>query len=173
VDLAGISAELAALADQVERLPLQNEGVPLAAERAAAIDEPKQAANDEFNLEQTLDDLWQGLKTMMVIRHHDKPVAAMLPPEHRYFLLQNLRLKLEAAKAALMGRNQTLYEDNLNAAAAWTDTYFATDDPAVTGFRQQLDGLAKRDVAPVLPDISASLRELQARRQKLSLGSLQ
>jgi len=173
VDLAGISAELVALAEQVDRLPLQNEGVPLVAERATAADEPALAANDEFNLEQALDDLWQGLKTMMVIRHHDKPVAAMLPPEHRYFLLQNLRLKLEAAKAALMGRNQSLYEDNLSAAAAWADTYFATDDPAVSGFRQQLDGLAKRDVAPALPDISASLRELQARRQKISLGSLQ
>lgn len=173
VDLAGISAELVALADQVERLPLQNEGVPLVAERATAVDEPELVANDEFSLERALDDLWQGLKTMMVIRHHDKPVAAMLPPEHRYFLLQNLRLKLEAAKAALMGRNQSLYEDNLKSAAAWADTYFAADDPTVAGFRQQLDELAKRNVAPVLPDISASLRELQTRRQQISLESLQ
>ncbi|MEJ2692991.1 MAG: uroporphyrinogen-III C-methyltransferase [Candidatus Thiodiazotropha sp.] len=172
VDLAGISAELVALAEQVERLPLQNEGVPLVAERAMAADAPELAANDEFSLQRALDELWQGLKTMMVIRHHDRPVAAMLPPEHRYFLLQNLRLKLEAAKAALMGRNQSLYQDNLKSAAAWADTYFASGDPAVAGFRRQLDGLAKRDVAPTLPDISASLRGLQARRQQISLESL-
>jgi len=103
-----------------------------------------------------------------VIRHHEKPVSAMLPPEQRYFLLQNLRLKLEAAKAALMGRNQSLYADNLKSAAVWAASYFESADAAVAGFRQQLDSLAMREVAPALPDISDSLRALQARRQQLS-----
>ncbi|MEJ2394224.1 MAG: uroporphyrinogen-III C-methyltransferase [Candidatus Thiodiazotropha sp.] len=168
VDVEGISAELSALGEQIDQLPLQNEGVPLVAEKMASDEEPVLAANDDFDLQEVIDDLWQGFKSMMVIRHHDKPVSAMLPPEQRYFLLQNLRLKLAAAKAAVSGRNQSLYRDNLQEAAAWADTYFATGDPAVVGFRQQLESLAQRNVAPALPDISASLRELQARRQRIS-----
>jgi uroporphyrin-III C-methyltransferase len=168
VDVEGISAELSALGEQIDQLPLQNEGVPLVAEKMASDEEPVLAANDDFDLQEVIDDLWQGFKSMMVIRHHDKPVSAMLPPEQRYFLLQNLRLKLAAAKAAVSGRNQSLYRDNLQEAAAWADTYFATGDPAVAGFRQQLESLAQRNVAPALPDISASLRELQARRQRIS-----
>ncbi len=169
VDLAGISAELDALAQQIDQLPLLNEGVPLVAEAAPSVDGTVVAAPDAgFDIAQVLDDFWEGLKSMLVIRHHDKPVSAMLPPEQRYFLLQNLRLKLEAAKAALMGRNPSLYTDNLKAAAAWAARYFEADDPAVTGFRQQLEALAQRDVAPALPDISDSLRALQARRQRLS-----
>lgn len=167
VDVAGISAELVALMEQVERLPLQNEGVPLRGE-PAMVDEPELAAADEFSLRQVFDDFVQGMKSMLVIRHHDKPLSAMLPPEQRYFLLQNLRLKLAAAKAALMGREQALYQDNLNAAAAWAATYFAMEDPAVAGFQQQLEGLAQRNVAPSLPDISASLRALQTRRQRIA-----
>jgi uroporphyrin-III C-methyltransferase len=169
VDVEGISAELSALGEQIDQLPLQNEGVPLVAERMASDEEPVlAAANDDFDLQEVIDDLWRGFKSMMVIRHHDKPVSAMLPPEQRYFLLQNLRLKLAAAKAAVSGRNQSLYRDNLQEAAAWADTYFAAGDPAVVGFRQQLESLAQRNVAPALPDISASLRELQARRQRIS-----
>jgi len=168
VDLDGISAELDALVQQIDRLPLLNEGVPLVAEASSPAAEATVAAADGFDIAQVLDDFWEGVKSMLVIRHHDKPVSAMLPPEQRYFLVQNLRLKLEAAKAALMGRNPSLYEDNLKAAAAWTGTYFETADAAVTGFRRQLEGLAKRDVAPALPDISDSLRALQARRQRLS-----
>jgi hypothetical protein len=38
----------------------------------------------------------------------------------------------------------------------------------VTGFRSQLEGLAQRQIAPALPDISGSLRALQERRKQLS-----
>lgn len=168
VDLSGISAELAALSSQVEKLPLQDEGVSLMSGREEAGESPRLAAAEGFDLQHLLDDLWQGFKSMMVIRHHDRPISAMLPPEQRYFLVQNLRLKLDAAKVALMGRNQALYEDNLKSATDWASTYFEAADPAVAGFRQQLAGLAERQIAPELPDISASLRALQARRRQLS-----
>ena len=168
VDVAGISAQLAALSSQVEALPLRDEGVSMVSVKTAPAEVPALDEGESFNLDRVLDDFWQGFKSMMVIRHHDRPISAMLPPEQRYFLLQNLRLKLEAAKAALMGRNQTLYADNLAAAADWTATYFESGDPAVVGFREQLDGLAKQEIAPALPDITASLRTLQARRQRIS-----
>jgi uroporphyrin-3 C-methyltransferase len=173
VDQAGISAELVALADQLDQLSLKNGVVPMVAEERAVEAAAAEAANEGLGLQQVVDDLWRGFKSMMVIRHHDKPVSAMLPPEQRYFLLENMRLKLEAAKAALMGRNQSLYEDNLKAAVAWTETYFEAADPGVVGFRQQLVGLAQRQVAPALPDISGSLRALQMRRQRLSREAIQ
>ncbi|MCG7907783.1 MAG: uroporphyrinogen-III C-methyltransferase [Candidatus Thiodiazotropha taylori] len=172
VDQAGISAELTALADQVERLPLHGEGIALIAnEKPAAGDEP--VASEGLALEQIVDDLWQGFKSMMVIRHHDRPVSAMLPPEQRYFLIQNLRLKLENAKAALMGQDASLYQDSLNGALAWLKAYFLVEDPGVSGFKGQLEALVARDIAPQLPDISASLRVLQKQRQQLSQGGAQ
>ncbi len=97
----------------------------LQAERPAAVAAAPEGANSGFDFKQVLEDLWQGFKSMMVIRHHDKPIAAMLPPEHRYFLIQNLRLKLEGAKAALLGRNEAFFRDSLLSAAAWVEEYFA------------------------------------------------
>ncbi len=174
VDSAGITAELTALSEQVDQLPLLEDGVV----RLASAGEPAESSETaetgtQNDLMRILDDFWQGFKSMMVVRHHDRPVTAMLPPEQRYFLLQNLKLKLETAKAALMGRNPELYRDNLDAAGQWVNDYFQPADPRVQGFITQLQALAGRDVAPELPDISGSLRALQARRQSLSMEAPQ
>ncbi|MEJ2425024.1 MAG: uroporphyrinogen-III C-methyltransferase [Candidatus Thiodiazotropha sp.] len=175
VDTAGISAELTALSEQVDQLPLLEDGV---VRLASAEEEPVESsetgeADSQNDLMRILDDFWQGFKSMMVVRHHDHPVTAMLPPEQRYFLLQNLKLKLETAKAALMGRNPQLYQDNLDAARQWVNDYFQPTDPRVQGYITQLQALAGRDVAPAFPDISGSLRALQARRQSLSMEAPQ
>jgi uroporphyrin-3 C-methyltransferase len=172
VDSDGISAELSALAKRVETLPLLDEGVVLRSEAVKPETSPDVADDGEFQLKSVLDDFWQGFKSMMVIRHHDRPVSAMLPPAQRYFLMQNLRLKIENAKAAMMGRNQTLYTDNLTSAVEWIDRYFQASAPEVVGFKSQLQGLAAKEIAPEMPDISGSLRALQKRRQNINRESL-
>jgi uroporphyrin-3 C-methyltransferase len=168
IDRAGISAELSALSDQVSHLPLRDEGITLVSTTQHVAEDPAVADQQGFTIARIVDDLWQGFKSMMVIRHHDRPVSAMLPPEQRYFLIQNLQLKLETAKAAMMGRNKALYVDNLNAAMQWVADYFLEGDPGVKGFNNQLQALAARDIAPRLPNISGSLRAIQERRQQLS-----
>jgi uroporphyrin-3 C-methyltransferase len=172
VDHAGISGELSALEARVEALPLLDSGLVQGPVTARVEPAPAAAGDGEFELDRLLDDFWRGFKSMMVIRHHDRPVTAMLPPEQRYFLMQNLRLKIENAKAAMMGRNQALYADNLNSAIGWIDRYFQTSAPEVVGFKSQLEGLAARVIAPELPDISASLRALQKRRQSMNREGL-
>jgi uroporphyrin-3 C-methyltransferase len=172
VDKAGISAELTALASGVDRLPLHDDGVVQAPRLAQSDTTPDAADSGGFQLDSLLQDLWQGFKSMMVVRHHDRPVSAMLPPEQRYFLIQNLRLKLENAKAAMMGRNQTLYSDNLKGAVEWIERYFQVSSAEVSGFRSQLQGLASRQIAAQAPDISGSLRELQERRHTLDREGL-
>lgn len=167
VDRAGLNARLSALLEQVDRLPLEEEGVRLQAERAALVAPVSEDAASGFNFRQVLEDLWQGFKSMMVIRQHDKPITAMLPPEQRYFLIQNLRLKLEGAKAALLGRNEAFYRDSLLSAGAWVKQYFAPAAPEVQSFLEQLDGLAREEIAPALPDVTASLRTLQEYREQL------
>ncbi|WP_316367095.1 uroporphyrinogen-III C-methyltransferase [Candidatus Thiodiazotropha sp. CDECU1] len=172
LDSAGISAELTALAARVEALPLMDSGMVQAPRSAQPETSREVADSGGLQLDKLLDDFWQGFKSMMVIRHHERPVSAMLPPEQRYFLIQNLRLKMENAKAAMVGRNQALYADNLTSALDWVDHYFQTSAPEVIGFKSQLEGLAARIIAPELPDISGSLRALQERRKTLNREGL-
>jgi uroporphyrin-III C-methyltransferase len=168
VDQPGISSELSALSEQVDRLPLKDEGIAHTSTPKQEREQTAEADAPKLALETIIDDLWQGFKSMMVIRHHDRPVSAMLPPEQRYFLVQNLRLKLENAKAALMGRETTLYKESLEEAVKWVDAYYLQDDASVAGFISQLKSLISMDIAPKLPDITGSLRALQEKRQQLS-----
>lgn len=167
-DKAGLMASLSALAQQVDQLPLREQGVAINTLEPAAVVEDTEEPDKGFNLQRIWQDLWEGFKSMMVIRHHQQPIAAMLPPEQGYFLKQNLRLKLEGASAALMGRNASFYRESLQASAAWTERYFASGSPQVEAFSEQLAQLEKQDIAPELPDISAALRALQTHREELN-----
>lgn len=168
VDKDGLSASLAALEDQVEQLPLRaSEGTPLAAAHTEP-SETEERTEKSFDLGRIWDDLWSGFKSMVVIRHYQEPVEAMLSPEQGYFLRQNLRLKLESATIALLGRNAGFYRESLQSAADWVNSYFAPDVPQVEAFAGQLAHLALQEIAPELPDISASLRALQDHREALN-----
>ena len=163
VDRDGLNARLSALLEQVDQLPLQEEGVRLQVAGKGTPTEEQETSTAGFDLSKVMQDLWEGFKSMMVIRHHDKPIAAMLPPEQRYFLVQNLQLKLEGAKLALLGRDEVVFRDSLSSAAQWVERYFAAA-PEVDVFLAQLKALSDEQIAPPLPDISASIRALQAYR---------
>ncbi len=111
--------------------------------------------------DKTLQDMWQGFQQLIVVRHNNKPISAMLAPQERYFLLQNLRLKLEASRLALLREDKTLYKQNLKTSKQWLTAWFDTDANSVKSALQQLSDLENIDISPTLPDISGSLRALR------------
>ncbi len=164
-DLAGLSARLSGLASQVDSLKLPGTR-PAPADPAgdAAATAPKEGGRTWKTL---LQDSWEGFKSVMVIRHHGRPVQAMLPPEQQYFVYQNLRLQLEAARTALLQRDQALYDTSLETAARWLDEFFDPDDGASRAMAQAIAELRKVRVRPRLPDISRSLVALKERLKQL------
>ncbi|RLJ18973.1 HemX protein [bacterium endosymbiont of Escarpia laminata] len=166
VDMVGLSARIGGLIKQVAQLPLRDQG-GITPHPAQASESTEPLAAEGFDLRKILDDLWEGFKSMMVVRHHERPIAAMLPPNQRYFLYQNLQLKLEGAKVALLARDGGLYRDSLTTAAEWIEGNFEMQAGEVQAFMAQLQGLGREVLLPDLPDITASLRTLQARRELL------
>ena len=63
-----------------------------------------------------------------------------------------------------------LSEPFMNGSVAWAERYFETASPQVAGFIGQLRELAAAQIAPPLPDITASLRALQKRREGMLQG---
>jgi uroporphyrin-3 C-methyltransferase len=120
-------------------------------------------AEEERTWRTLLSDMWSGIKNAVRIRRNDEPVAAMLPPEQSYFLYENLRLKLQQGRLALLQGHADIYRQSLTEARDALGAYFQPD-----AVGQGLDAaLAELQVAPIqveLPDLSASLRAMQARR---------
>jgi uroporphyrin-3 C-methyltransferase len=98
---------------------------------------------------------------LIIIRHRDEPIEPLLSPEQAFFLRQNLHLMLEQAQVALLQRKQQPFDSSLSRAREWIATYFDSKDATTTALLEGLAELSTINVAPELPDISASLTSLK------------
>jgi uroporphyrin-3 C-methyltransferase len=150
VDVQGISLQLKSALNGVKDLQ-----VLMAA--------PVEAENDSTisgeNWQGVLDNAWQEVKSLVVIRHQQDGAAAVLVPEQRYFLYQNLTLKLEAAQLALLNGNEDLFKQSLAACHEWLSLYFTGDKR--DAMLALLANLQTQDIHVELPDISGSLTWLR------------
>ncbi len=162
-DSAGLSARLAALIEQIPQLKIAR--ATIGPERTL----PEKVAREpgERSWNTLMDDLWAGFKDSVRIRERDKPVSAMLAPEHQFFLYENLKLHLEAARLGLVRGDQALFRDNLTVAADWIGKYFEPGEGVSAALREAIGEMLKVEIHPELPDISQSLRALQVRQKML------
>ncbi|MES9955858.1 MAG: uroporphyrinogen-III C-methyltransferase [Sedimenticola sp.] len=159
VDRTGLSSRLAAMVGQISKLKII--GTEPAPRQESAADEPEEGG--DRTLKTMLQDGWEGFKSVMVIRHHGKPVSAMLPPEQQFFVYQNLRLQLEAARMSMLRGDRILYIASLETAEQWLGDLFDTESQVARAMLGEIEQLKGIDISPALPDISASLMGLRAR----------
>ncbi len=158
-DLAGLSARLTSLAQQVDSLEMpgamtQPEVPPTQSESVDA---------GTRNLDTLLHDAWRGFKSVMVIRRRGTPMAATLPPEQHFFVRQNLRLQLQSARFALLLRDQALYRLHLQTASRWLQEFFDPEQAGTGSTLEALDKLQQVQLEPEMPDITGSLIALRKR----------
>ena len=105
-DLAGLVLTLDNLAGQVDRLKMKGSQYrpPAPGQSGQAVD--LDPGNDWRALPGKV---WDAIRQLVEVRHHDKPVGAMVAPEHEYFLYQNLHLQLESARIAALKGEQAAY----------------------------------------------------------------
>ena len=156
-DIEGIATRLQSALNQVDSLQV------MLAPVANNVSDEQQTGGvtDESEWKSVLNDTWQQMRSLVVIRHQQDGSQAVLVPEQRYFLYQNLRLKLETARFALLNGKADVYQDSLQSAAAWMEEYFTGSE------RDAMLDLVKKlqteNIQLVLPDISTSLGWLQQR----------
>jgi uroporphyrin-III C-methyltransferase len=151
-DIDGMAFSLNALIQGIDRLPIASAALP-------STSSPPTAPRSGWR--GVLHDLWEKLKSLVSIQHRGQADRPLLTPDERYFLRQNLRLTLEAARIALLRRDSQIYQQTLRSAQEWISRYFDNDAPATAGALQELAHLQQTDIAPSLPDISGSLNALQ------------
>jgi uroporphyrin-3 C-methyltransferase len=159
VDIEGASLSLIALAKQVEALPLL---APTRSETSNEIAKETTAPADIWDWRGHAKAIWAEMKTLVTIRRTDRPIDALLAPEQMVFLRHNLRLKLEAARLALLQKDTAVYQSSLTEAGEWLAAYFNRDSASVKALLEQLTVLAELELQPALPDISRSLAEVEA-----------
>ena len=149
VDIEGMVLQLQTAINQADQLQV------VSGPAVAQIDSSEQqSAEAEPTWKQAVDGVWQEIRSLVVIRHKQDGSAAVLVPEQRYFLYQNLKLKLETARFALLRFDVSLFKDSVNSAIDWLNEYFVgSERDAMIG---SLTALQQVSISQELPDISGS-----------------
>lgn len=157
LDIGGMAADLQSALKSVNQLRVVK-GPRQKAETSALNDGTDDLSSVE-GWQNAAGDVWEQIRSLVVIRHQEDASAAVLVPEQRYFLYQNLRLQLESARYALLSGNNTLFSDSIDIAIDWLNVYFVGEErDAMLSLLEELDDT---DVDVSIPDISGSVRWIQ------------
>jgi len=158
LDVSGLANELAALGNRLETIGVDH---PRAAPAPA---KPQGAAAAEGGEASgwgaMLRAWWNSLKSLISIKRINEP--PVLAPDQRAALLLNLSEKLEAARIALLLRDNANYHASLQSAREWLVRYYGREESSVADIVGRLDELDRLDITPRMPDISGSLQALRA-----------
>ncbi|HTS22285.1 MAG TPA: uroporphyrinogen-III C-methyltransferase [Casimicrobiaceae bacterium] len=164
VDVPGLSLRLDQAIAAVDTLPFAlEERLPAPEEEAAPKDEP--------GWRRFLREAWGELRGLVRVENLDRPEAPLLTPPQQYFLRENLKLRLLAARFDLLFRDQPNFRADLGAADAWLKKYFDTRAKSVQLVQTLVRELRKTDMTIELPALAGSLdavRVLQLQREKRS-----
>ena len=162
-DTPGLAVKLDQLMQQVDSLPL------LIAETPPVARVTRVRAADESGLPRAMRDFWDEMKGLVRVRELDTPEPALLAPQQAYFLRENLKLRLLAARVSLLARDESAFRDDLKASQAWIQKYFDARSRQATAVLATLKQVAETPVSIATPDINASLaavRTARAAREK-------
>lgn len=150
-DIVGIYSTLQMLESQIDSLTLL---LPYAGKNETVKPvEPTKKSNKPK-------DLVEELESMVTIRHVQQHVNEILTPEQAQFIREQLRVKLEIIKVALVQQNDALYQASLGDAQKWILGNFAKEKEAER-FISSLDKISEVSIRSQFPDISLSLKMLR------------
>ena len=156
VDIVGISAQLSALQLQTESLPLLTPDPKTIKQRH---EEPSNIS--EINSWKELPTaVWQDLLTLFRIQKHNEVIKPLLLPEHRFFLIQNLKLQLEQARLAVLQQNSVLFKERTNQTILWIKKYYDSQHSLTQSVLNTLQTISDINIHVDLPDITDSLNKL-------------
>jgi uroporphyrin-III C-methyltransferase len=163
VDTVGLAVKIDGLISQADTLPL-----PIS-ETAVARTVARARPLEETGFVRVARDFWDEMKGLVRIRELDTPDAALLSPAQTYFLRENVKLRLLAARMALLARDEATFREDLRASQAWIAKYFDPKAKATTAALAALKQLADSPITISVPDINTSLgavRTARAAREK-------
>jgi uroporphyrin-III C-methyltransferase len=154
VDIAGLSLRLDQAIAGVDSLPLALE------ERLPAPD-AQASPPGESSWRRFLRGVWLDFRQLVRVENMDRPEAPLLTPPQQFFLRENLKLRLLAARFDLLFRDQAGFRADLLAADGWLRQYFDTRATPVIAARAVIKQMLSTDMSAELPDVSRSLEAVR------------
>lgn len=102
-----------------------------------------------------------ALKELVTIRYNQNAETGKLSVDQRFYVIENLRLRLEMAKLAAYRRDNKTFPTAILSVLDWLNRYFDQHDTAVIAMQKDLTEMQTFSLTQQLPDITESLNALQ------------
>lgn len=155
-DLVGLYAAIQTLENDVAKLTLElpYSGKPLTSPEEARTNAVSEENNDLVN------SAIKELEGIVTIKRTEKPIKEILTQEQAGFVREQLKVKLDAIKIALVQQNDALYQLTLKDTRAWVEQNF-TKNEGSQAFLAEISRLESVNLRSQFPDISQSLKMLR------------
>ncbi len=170
VDIGGAAMALSTAEEHLADLPLVKPASPAESGKQTA----ESSTRAETGWRGYLQGIWQVLKELVTVRRRDVNDQPLMAPAQQRYLTQNIQLKLETARLALLRRDDRTFHASLAQTQAWIRKYYQSGEAAVSDLLRSLETLDKLQLRPELPSVSESLnaiREVMASQATLPKGS--
>ncbi len=157
IDIQALALRLGSLAEGVSNLRLQSAPNPEFRARREQRSVPDSAAA----WDKLLGSVQDAFFSLLTVRRDEARHEPLMAPDQEYYLYQNLRLQIEAARVAVLRRDTANFRASLRSAESWLLRYFASDKPAVKAALATVTELQSQELNPTLPDLSGSLQALR------------
>lgn len=157
VDISALAEMLSALDQQIDQLPVPGNDTK---QRTDGTDNTRGVSGFFVRA-------WNDIKGLISIRHQTDPKEiALLPPERRFFLRQNLHLQVATARLALLQRNNRVFHETLKTMHDWITTYYDPKTPEAQKFLNILTQQTSVDLSLPEPDFRRALELLSDWQQR-------
>lgn len=185
VDLAGVAVRLDSVIAQVDTLPLVSDEKPLlpaapvretrVQQKSAVASGPAGAAAPAplgvgERMVQTwrnwTQEMWDDIRQLIRVRSVNTPDALMLSPDQRYFVRENLKLRLLNARMALLSRDEGTFGNDLTAARQTLEKYFDTRARTTQQAQAALRQVQANNLSIEMPTLADSLNAVRNYKTK-------
>lgn len=167
-DITGISQRISALGMALKPLPVSSVLSNAANSQQTATATTDKEQTESLNTDESSWDKYkrkaiESLKDTIVVRQLDQPLQAQLDGSARAAAYQLLLIQLENLRLFAVQRMDSAYHEQITLLRTTILTYYPTEQ--ANAHLAELDSLAKVNLQVKLPDIAASLQQLDKARQ--------
>lgn len=115
-----------------------------------------------------LDQAWQQIRSLVVIRHQDQGAEPLLSPKQFQTMKLNIAWQLMQAQWAVLHQSNTLYQQSLHNAIKWLTQYQNHNQADASALITQLQHLSSQNAAPNYPSLLKTLQLIQTTKQQIT-----
>jgi uroporphyrin-III C-methyltransferase len=113
---------------------------------------------------------WSALKEELLqlfrVQKLDQPEALLVSPDQAFFVRENLKLRLNSMRLAVLTRNEQTMKADAKAASAALSSYFDTNQSSVAAAIETMREISTSKVSVELPSLAETLNQVRALRSK-------